>query len=322
MAPKKKIKRYAVDLVKDLRNDNAVKARQSAPSIDFGDVISISPEIVIEPHHSEIQYDEDDLVFNIDLASLKVGDTVVLGKGPSEIPIVMGISDGNNEDPFLDPDLLAFKENADYLRENTQHWKSSVSEDTDLPTGDNDDGDLRFSKGSNVIFRWNGDSDTWVAASGTSGTFLPLSGGTMIGDIIMAPGTMITLPDPPINPSDVVNKAYVDALVAACCGGPPAVLVPTVTISVANNTPCYAALPGDQVILVNCSGGIVYICLPAVHTDGKIYEIKDISGLANTNNIIIGAATPDTIDGAATFTMNVDDQAVTVISDGTNWYIF
>ena len=40
---------------------------------------------------------------------------------------VLGIADGNNEDPFDDPDLLAFRENTDYLRENTQHWKASVN---------------------------------------------------------------------------------------------------------------------------------------------------------------------------------------------------
>jgi len=324
MASRKPIKRYALDLVEELRKDVKSGNSRKLATADLAEVIKIKPEVVIVPHHDNIEYDEDYVMWNIDPDTVKVGDTVIINRTPTRQPIVIGIVDGDNEDPFNDPDLASFRENAEYLRENTQHWKSSVDDDVDLPTGDNDDGDLRFSKGTNVIFRWDGDNDVWVAASGASGTFLPITGGTMTGDIIMNPGTMITLPDPPVFPTDVVNKAYVDALFAICCGGGGGggSLIPTVTITVANNTPCYAALPGDQVILVNTTGGIVYICLPTPHSSGKIYEIKDIAGLAATNNIIIGSAGADLIDGALTYTMNVNLQAITVISDGTNWYVF
>lgn len=319
MASKKLIKKYALDLVEDLRND-ALKAKDlDLPAIDLADVIRIKPEIVIEPHHQEIEYEEDYLIFKIDPSTLKVGDTVVIGRDPSHQPIVLGIADGNNEDPFADPDMLAFKENTDYLRENTQHWKSSVTEDADLPTGDNDDGDLRFSKDSNVIFRWDGDGNVWVAASGASGNFVPTAGGNMTGDLIMDPGTMITLPDAPVDPTDVVNKAYVDALFALCCGTP---VIPTILIDVTDSMPCYNALVTDQVILVDCSAGPVSICLPAVHTSGQFYEIKDWSGTAATNNITLISDPPDLIELGLTFVMNVNLQAITVISDGTDWYVF
>lgn len=323
MASRKPIKRYALDLVEEMRRDVQHGNERNLPSIDLAEVIRITPEIVVEPFHTNIEYEEDYLIWKIDPDTLKVEDTVVLGRDPSGQPIVLGIADGDNENPFDSPEMKSFQQNTEYLRENTQHWKVSVTTDDDLPDYDNDDGDLRFSKDTNTIFRWDGDNEVWVAASGASGTFLPTSGGTMTGGIVMNAGTMITLPDAPVNPEDVVNKAYVDALFAICCGGGggPA-LTPTVTIDATDSVPCYEALPGDQVILVNTSLGPVTVCLPASHASGKLYEIKDISGLAATNNITITSDDGDSIDGAATYVMNVDLQSITVISDGTDWFVF
>jgi hypothetical protein len=52
-----------------------------------------------------------------------------------------------------------------------------------------------------------------------------------------------------------------------------------------------------------------------------ILVIKDASSNAGTNNVTVTSTGGDLIDGAATFVLSTDGQAVTLISDGsTNWY--
>lgn len=51
----------------------------------------------------------------------------------------------------------------------------------------------------------------------SGGPFLPLSGGTMLGNVNMGTN-IITLSNPPVNPTDAVNKQYVDTKVASAGG--------------------------------------------------------------------------------------------------------
>jgi len=55
--------------------------------------------------------------------------------------------------------------------------------------------------------------------------------------------------------------------------------------------------------------------------DGRILTIKDGELNANTNNIVIGTEGAGTIDEAATYTMDADGESVTLLSDGTDWFI-
>lgn len=47
------------------------------------------------------------------------------------------------------------------------------------------------------------------------GTYVNVAGDTMTGNLVMSGGTDITLPDVPVNPTDAVNKSYVDGLVTS-----------------------------------------------------------------------------------------------------------
>jgi hypothetical protein len=47
------------------------------------------------------------------------------------------------------------------------------------------------------------------------GTYVNVAGDTMTGNLVMSGGTDITLPDTPVNPTDAVNKSYVDGLVTS-----------------------------------------------------------------------------------------------------------
>ncbi|NBU33823.1 hypothetical protein EBZ38_03260 [bacterium] len=53
---------------------------------------------------------------------------------------------------------------------------------------------------------------------------------------------------------------------------------------------------------------------------GKKYIIKDEKGNASVNNITV-VASGNTIDGSATYVLKVNYEAITLVCDGTNWFI-
>jgi len=313
MAPRKPIKPYAVDIIKMLRHDVKDARKRVPTAMDLAEVLSISPQIIISPQNEQVEYDEDYLTFQIDPDSLEVDDVVVMGRAPSGQPIVLGKADWSNPDPFTDPDLIALQEDFNKLKKNTKHVKASVKTAAHLPLDGNTHGDLRIVDEDDSLQKWSGETGTWgVVASSSTGDFVDESGDTMTGDLIMSPGTMITLPDPPVQPSDVVNKAYVDYLFSLVGGG---ILIQTICVNVN-----YAALPTDDTILVDTTLNPVTITLPAVHIAGKEYFIKDKLGTAAINNITVISADGDTIDLSASFVMNVNYQGIMLISDGTDWF--
>jgi len=75
----------------------------------------------------------------------------------------------------------------------------------------------------------------------------------------------------------------------------------------------------DYIILCNYSGTI-NITLPAP-SNARFLKIKDASGLANVNNIVIHHHGSEKIDGQNYYTMNSNYQSVELVSDGTNWFL-
>jgi hypothetical protein len=67
------------------------------------------------------------------------------------------------------------------------------------------------------------------------------------------------------------------------------------------------------------------VTLPtAAAGDGGIVVVKDVQGLSTAGKTVTveSGGSNETIDGQANLTLGVVDyQAVTVQSDGTNWYI-
>lgn len=78
----------------------------------------------------------------------------------------------------------------------------------------------------------------------------------------------------------------------------------------------------DHVVLVDVSGGAVTVTLPAAPADGTIFQIKDMMGNAEAENITV-AGNGKNIDGAADFVMGVDFQSSTVIYDAVAdaWFL-
>lgn len=76
----------------------------------------------------------------------------------------------------------------------------------------------------------------------------------------------------------------------------------------------------DQVVLVNNTAAATMTLPNAASVVGQYFIIKDANGNAETFNIIIDTVA-GTIDGNASVTMTVDYMALTIYSDGTNYYI-
>lgn len=80
-------------------------------------------------------------------------------------------------------------------------------------------------------------------------------------------------------------------------------------------------LAGDGLVVLNKTvGAATTVTLEASPVAGVAHRIKDGKGDAGTNNITVQPAA-GTIDGAATFVMNTNRQAITVEYTGAEWSI-
>ncbi len=76
----------------------------------------------------------------------------------------------------------------------------------------------------------------------------------------------------------------------------------------------------EEFILGDATSNNVTITLPAASAAAnRPFNIKKID--ASANLVILAAAGADTIDGAATVSLTVQYQSLTVVSNGTSWYI-
>lgn len=312
MARRGGIKHYAMDFMEHLRAQQEARERLMLPAIDLADVVSTSPTIRLAPHGTDIIYEDDDLMYQIDPETLQVGEVVVLGRDSTQQPIVLGLSDGNNEDPFATPQAAELRDSFLELQANVKQWKASAQTFSALPLFGNTDGDLRLVVDEGAIYAWISNQADWVQVSGAGGgDFLELSGGTLTGDLVMGPDTRITLTESPTDPLHATNKDYVDTEVAAAVAGG---VVPVEMVSAD-----YTVLGTDRVILVNATSAPVTISIPTGQVTGTIFEVKDRFGAATTNNIIITSVGSETFDGQASVTLTTNYQSITLVSDGTNW---
>ncbi|MEH1789663.1 MAG: hypothetical protein V7L23_29935 [Nostoc sp.] len=90
----------------------------------------------------------------------------------------------------------------------------------------------------------------------------------------------------------------------------------------------YALTLDDDFLAVDCSSTAVNITLPSAVTSSNIvypiqsfvYEIKKID--TTSNHVVVLTVDSQTIDGISNFTLITPHQAISLISDGSNWLIF
>ena len=92
--------------------------------------------------------------------------------------------------------------------------------------------------------------------------------------------------------------------------------------SISNTDSPYTVLATDDIIVVDCSGGVVTVNLPAVTATPKRLEIKDATGNSGANNITVNRNGSDTIDGGTSSTLSTNYASLTLCSDGSSqWMI-
>jgi len=92
------------------------------------------------------------------------------------------------------------------------------------------------------------------------------------------------------------------------------------TLGTATKTTSYTVTTSDTVVFADATSGAVTITLPAASgVAGYRFYIKRIDNSANT--VTIGRTGADTIDGATSFTLDLQYTAAAFVSNGTAWYI-
>ena len=97
-------------------------------------------------------------------------------------------------------------------------------------------------------------------------------------------------------------------------------VVTSSTFSTSTKTTNYTIATSDTVVLADATAGVIVITLPVASTaSGYRFFVKKIDSSANTVTITRSGA--DTIDGGTTAVISVQYTSITIVSNGTNWFI-
>ena len=89
--------------------------------------------------------------------------------------------------------------------------------------------------------------------------------------------------------------------------------------AIVSKTSAYTLTANDSVILADSTGAAFTLTLPAVAgTSGTVYTVLRVN--AGANNVTIDGNASETINGATTYVLTAQWQAVEIISNGTAWY--
>lgn len=93
-----------------------------------------------------------------------------------------------------------------------------------------------------------------------------------------------------------------------------------ITRKVTSKTANYTLVIPDRGVLVSASGGAVTITLPTAASAKDVdFFVKKLDSSGNT--VTIDANGSETIDGATTKVISTQYTAVTIYSDGTEWWV-
>lgn len=93
-----------------------------------------------------------------------------------------------------------------------------------------------------------------------------------------------------------------------------------ITFNTSTKTSNYTAATSDTVLLADAASGNVTITLPTASTaSGYRFFVKRIDGSANS--VSVQRSGSDTIDGVASQSLDVQYTSITIVSNGSNWFI-
>jgi hypothetical protein len=103
-------------------------------------------------------------------------------------------------------------------------------------------------------------------------------------------------------------------------GGLPAWSDADVTFATSTKTSNYTITGTDVVVFANAASGNVTITLPTASANaGYRFYVKRIDGSANTCSV--ARSSTDTIDGQTSVSLDMQYTSLTLVSDGSAWYI-
>ena len=96
-----------------------------------------------------------------------------------------------------------------------------------------------------------------------------------------------------------------------------------IKVKVTTTAASYTILLTDYIVAVTSTAAVRTLTLPAAASAGvgALFIIKDASGGAATNNIIIDGNASETIDGSLTYNLTGNYQSVSIYCTGTAWLI-
>ena len=93
-----------------------------------------------------------------------------------------------------------------------------------------------------------------------------------------------------------------------------------VSVATTTVTSDYTAVLEDYLILADCTAGAVTITLPAcADSEGTSFVVKKTD--VSVNVVTVDADSSETIDGATTQALASQYDSVTIVCDGTSWWI-
>ncbi len=103
-----------------------------------------------------------------------------------------------------------------------------------------------------------------------------------------------------------------------------AISASSITFNTTIITSSYTIAVDDYFVGVNSNYAGIVVTLPPIATinNGKVYVIKDISGMADTNTIIVSASSGEQVDLEPFTTLDIEHVAISVYKDTTGWFIF
>lgn len=97
-------------------------------------------------------------------------------------------------------------------------------------------------------------------------------------------------------------------------------IVTGIATALSSKTTTYSITTTDSILLCSASGGAFTVTLPtAASVSGRSYSIKKTDSTSNA--VTIATTLSQTIDGQTTQLLGVQYQSITVVSDGSNWFI-
>lgn len=198
---------------------------------------------------------------------------------------------------LLDRDLLAIRQKTADALPNPHAETHVPGGDDELPTGVPVDVDVENLEGSALDFA-RSDHQHRLGIVTTKGDLIASDGADPVRLPVGADGLVLMA-----DSNEDTGLLWAEL--------PPAPLVLTKTAD-------YTPLTDYEIILVDATAAAVYITLPAAVL-GRRYTVKKID--ASANQLWLVGSFANTIDGSLDWTTAVQYLAITVVCDGTSWWI-